>query len=373
MDEVAYYRTFTNHFVWGGIDWTGHEYGSSFSKAVANTKGVHVAWTFREKHFVQILIVERQDQDFWRFATSWEWQWSKLVFSSNPLQPFVNENMQVTGHFGWITGDWIFAPNIRMSLPDMLKAGLDVFVTKQPPRATYRPIGVLDQSYLLYIDIHGRVLLENGYKNRDGVEAEWVTPYDLWIATKLVVSLAGYLRGKIVATAVSRVGRSAANGLFRELTEAELESVRGAGRGPGRSLVAGRGAKTARSSVPDVGSPETMDAVARNQPHWHTRLEDALQKFPQLRGQYEDLFVERMGITPNPVAGLSTTGLTPAGVEAARDLLVPRGTLRILQNSTGGATLDVIENDIRTLLSKDFTITKVERHPEGLLVTATKK
>jgi hypothetical protein len=53
--------------------------------------------------------------------------------------------MQVTGHFGWITGDWIFAPNIRMSLPDMLKAGLDVFVTKQPPRATYRPIGVLDR------------------------------------------------------------------------------------------------------------------------------------------------------------------------------------------------------------------------------------
>ena len=84
MDEVAYHRTFTNHLVWAGTEWAGHAYGSSFSKAVANTKGVHIGWAFREKHFVQILIVERQDQDFWRFATSWEWQWSKLVFSATP-------------------------------------------------------------------------------------------------------------------------------------------------------------------------------------------------------------------------------------------------------------------------------------------------
>jgi hypothetical protein len=73
------------------------------------------------------------------------------------------------------------------------------------------------------------------------------------------------------------------------------------------------------------------------------------------------------------VPGLATTGLTPAGVEAARDLLTPRGTLRILQNAIGGATLDALENDIRSMLSVDFTITNVERHPDGLLVRAKRK
>jgi hypothetical protein len=370
MDEVAYHRTFTNHLIWAGVDWAGHEYGSRFSKAVSHTKGVQIAWAFREKHFVQILIVERQDQDFWRFATSWEWQWSKLVFASNRFHPFVNENMQVIGHFGWMTADWIFAPSIRMSLSDKLKAGLDVFVTKQAPRATYQPVGVLDESYLLYIDIHGRVLLENGYKNRDGVEAEWVTPYDLWVGAKLVVSLTGYLRGKIVATAVSRFTRSVPGGLFRELTEAELQAVRGAG--PGRSLVVGRGAIGTRSTVPDVGIPETMGPSAWN-PDYPTLLQNALQKYPHLQGQFEDAFIERIGINLNPVSEATTMGLTPGGVKAARDLLRPGGTLRILEKPTGGATFDLLESDIRSLISKDFTITKVERHPDGLLVTATKK
>jgi hypothetical protein len=145
-------------------------------------------------------------------------------------------------------------------------------------------------------------------------------------------------------------------------------------QGPGRTLVVGRGEKTPRSSVPDVGSPETMD-VAANRPDWPTRLEHALQRFPQLRGQFGDAFIERIGINPNPpnVPGLATTGLTPAGVEAARDLLTPRGTLRILQNAIAGATLDALENDIRSMLSVDLTITNVERHPDGLLVTAKRK
>ena len=67
-------------------------------------------------------------------------------------------------------------------------------------------------------------------------------------------------------------------------------------------------------------------------------------------------------------------GLTPGGVKAVRDLLGPGGTLRILQNPTGGATFDSLEKDIRGLISTDFTITKEpERVPDGLLVTATKK
>jgi hypothetical protein len=66
-------------------------------------------------------------------------------------------------------------------------------------------------------------------------------------------------------------------------------------------------------------------------------------------------------------------GLTPDGVKAARDFLRPKGTLRILQNPLYGQTFEQLEKDIRSMLSDDFTITKVERHPDGLLVTAKKK
>ena len=130
----------------------------------------------------------------------------------------------------------------------------------------------------------------------------------------------------------------------------------------------GRGAKTGRSTVPDVGSPETL-ANPSAKPDYPTLLQDAPQKFPELRGQYEDIFIERIGINPNS-AFADGMGLTPGGVEAARDLLGPGGTLRILESAKESAA---IEKDIRSMLSQDFTITKVERHPDGLLITAKKK
>src|SRR5438132_8171133 len=98
-----------------------------------------------------------------------------------------------------------------------------------------------------------------------------------------------------------------------------------------RTLVVGRGALSPRSSVKDVGQPETMDWRSANKPNYVTRLENALTNYPSLRGEYEDVFVERMGVNPHPPLGVTSTGLTPAGVYVARDLLRPRGMLRILQ------------------------------------------
>jgi hypothetical protein len=54
-----------------------------------------------------------------------------------------------------------------------------------------------------------------------------------------------------------------------------------------------------RSSIKDVGQPETMDWRGANKPTYVTSLENALTKYP-LRGQYEDVFVERMGVNPHP-------------------------------------------------------------------------
>jgi hypothetical protein len=92
--------------------------------------------------------------------------------------------------------------------------------------------------------------------------------------------------------------------------------------------VVGRGANGGRSNVPDVGSPETL-AGASAKPNYPTLLQNALKKFPELRGQFADVFIERIGINPNP---------NPAAPDTT-----------------------------------DFTVTKLERHSDGLLVTAKKK
>ena len=112
----------------------------------------------------------------------------------------------------------------------------------------------------------------------------------------------------------------------------------------------GRGAKTGRSTVPDVGSPETL-ANPSAKPDYPTLLQDAPRKFPQLRGQYDDIFIERIGINPKPGTAVAT-GLTPGGVEAARDLLGPGGTLRILESAKESAA---IEKDIRSMLNEAAT------------------
>jgi hypothetical protein len=116
-----------------------------------------------------------------------------------------------------------------------------------------------------------------------------------------------------------------------------------------------------------------------NKPDYVTRLEDALTKYPSLREQFEDVFVESMGFNPHPPPGVTSTGLTPAGVNAARDLLQPRGMLRILQEPTAGQSLPQLESDLRIMLSGEFIIVNVQQHTDPksgvvhLLVAARKK
>jgi hypothetical protein len=100
-----------------------------------------------------------------------------------------------------------------------------------------------------------------------------------------------------------------------------------------------RGATTGRSTVPDVGIPKTM-APARFNPDYPVLLRDAVQKYPHLKGQIDDLFVERIGVNPNPPPQIFAMGFTPADARGARDLLQPQGRLRILQNPVRGETLD---------------------------------
>ena len=340
---------------------------------MAGAKGVHAAYALRDNHLVSILIKEKKDQNFSSYASGWELKWSKLVFASNLATPFADDDLRVIGYCDWFDEPFIFVPKgVNLTLEELLKQKYDVFVAFQSPSSQYSALTLSERSWLLLVSMHGNVIHSFGLKNQGYLKAVWVTPYDLWIGIKLVVSLAGSLRGKIVATVASKnTVRSLGSGLFRELTHAELEAVRGAGPAPGRTLVVGRGSIGPRSMVPDIGTPETM-GPSTWKPNYPTMLQDALKKYPELRGQFGDAFIERIGVNPNPAFESGAMGLTPGGVKAARDLLRPGGTLRILQNPIGGATLDTLENDIRSMLSKDFTVTDVERHQEGLLVTAVK-
>jgi hypothetical protein len=133
-----------------------------------------------------------------------------------------------------------------------------------------------------------------------------------------------------------------------------------------------------RSSVKDVGQPETMDWNRANKPDYVTGLENALNKFPLLRGKFGDVFVERMGVNRYAPLGVTSTGLTPAGVKVIRDLLQLGGVFRILQHPSAGTSLAQLESDLRAMLASEFTIINVQNHTEPggivhLLMTASTK
>jgi hypothetical protein len=310
------------------------------------------------------------------FATDWEKTWSVLTRKKGwpsplkwSLDPVVDASGLVVGHFGWVNGrDILFPYGESNPLVDLLLDGKPVFVKLKsrfndmsPP---FWPHGLetlngmnfqrgftTEELFQLVTDVEGRVLAVTG-TDSVGLESADDVFWTLLAIGSVLVAL----------------GKFGGRQLIRSLTRAR---GRAASRQTGRTLVVGRGANTGRSTVPDVGSPETL-ANPSAKPDYPTLLQNALKKFPQLRGQYDDIFIERIGINPNPALA-DATGLTPGGVEAARDLLRPGGTLRILQEPARGKESAAIEKDIRSMLSRDFTITRVEQHPDGLLVTAKKK
>jgi hypothetical protein len=143
------------------------------------------------------------------------------------------------------------------------------------------------------------------------------------------------------------------------------------------TLVDGRGRGTGYSSVPNVGTPATMDFSSHARADYPVRLENALATYPELRGAFRDIFIERMGITTKPQAGFGTTGVTPAGIQAARDMLRSGGTLRILQGPRAGQSWQNMGRVIRRMLARQgFTNIRARRHVEAgndlVLVTATR-
>ncbi|MCG8346475.1 MAG: hypothetical protein MI924_01680 [Chloroflexales bacterium] len=129
--------------------------------------------------------------------------------------------------------------------------------------------------------------------------------------------------------------------------------------GRDRRLVVGRGRNSSRSLLRDVGRPQTMDRSRATNPHYLTSLEDALRNFPGLRGQFSDVLLERMGINPHASPGTLSIGVTPMGMQVARELLQPGGALRILQNIPSGQHPHTVAQIIQDMLPAGATNVRV--------------
>jgi hypothetical protein len=122
-----------------------------------------------------------------------------------------------------------------------------------------------------------------------------------------------------------------------------------------RRLVVGRGRNSSRSLLRGVGRPQTMDRSRATDPHYLTSLEAALRNFPNLRGQFSDVLLERMGLNPHASPGTLSIGVTPTGMQVARELLQPGGVLRILQNIPSGQDPRTVAQVIRNMLPAGAT------------------
>lgn len=413
--KAAYHRTLN-----GSLANFPHNLENMPPKAVDafRQQGARTAYTFREKKLVRIMYLHKKDQEFKNYATDWEILHSTILSGdgAGTVDPVVDENMTVIGHYGKFDSQYIFVPGniiphsaktveekipilwpgarvvevrkMDLSLPDYLAAEADVIADEYHEaryfNRGYRRYELPQTTFTVITDIEGHVMLVVDSQDKQGLKPALFSPLDLISIVKLVVLGVAAVGGALIVRTLARRRASrtlAAQAGRRELTDrvADSAGTRVAVQPKtGRTLVVGRGTTSKRSQVPDVGTPETMDFQKSAKAHHQMRLENALQKNPSLRGQFEDVFVERIGINPNnPLAGMSSTGLTPAGVESARDLLQPGGTLRILQSPGTGQTLSEVEGNIRGMLAKDFTNISVSQHREEgtlhLLVTATKR
>ncbi len=162
------------------------------------------AYTLNEGKLVKNTIFEKPDQEFAKYATAFEKEWSKLVSPERPLYPVVDENLNVVGHVGQVTSSYIIVrkrdkswlPEGRyLELPKLLlEAGDPVFVARNPPDAAWDRLldrrGHEFSTFGVMTGIDGRVLAAGkGQTLEAGLVAEDITPIDIICFAKGLVQL----------------------------------------------------------------------------------------------------------------------------------------------------------------------------------------
>ena len=72
--------------------------------------GARTAYTFRDKKLVPIMYLQKEVEKFKKYATGWEILHSRIPFGdgSGSVDPVVDENMTVVGHYGEFNSRDIF-------------------------------------------------------------------------------------------------------------------------------------------------------------------------------------------------------------------------------------------------------------------------
>ena len=178
-----------------------------------------VAYTLKVNQFVSVEAVFRPGQDFNSYATAFELAFSVLCSPNQWADPVVNQNWEVVGHYFWISGYHIFGDDDSLkrrnrtyvpSAPDLvgcLAAGMRLWVPIHPGSQGW---GFSDQSYHVVTDIDGEIVTCMGMKDRDGAVSEWVSPLDIWLGGKIVMSLGNKLLGKVGSLISRAAARDAA-------------------------------------------------------------------------------------------------------------------------------------------------------------------
>jgi hypothetical protein len=255
--EAIYNRTLE-----GALAKVPYEYYEART-AVFRKNGARTAYTVRDKKLMPIMYVNKMveagpTKDFARFATGWELKHSKVPFGDGQgnVDPLVDENMVVIGHYGNFDSNDVFIPRglpndgkvveqpVRgvyvpgqrivevkkspLSLKDMLQAEIPVFANRYDTGSYlnrgYQQWPTPQQGFTLLTDIEGQILLVLDVRDKDGITPSAFDLFDVISVGKLVLLGASAVAGRLVVRTLVR--RRAAKAMA-QVAKREVGAVAG--------------------------------------------------------------------------------------------------------------------------------------------------
>jgi hypothetical protein len=204
-------ETVANYMTWSGNVVQGLVRAPEGWIAVPNATVRHKAIRYAQGGLHWFEMFEKTDQNFEKYATPWERQYSNLIYPYNRgFTPIVDESWHITGHYGTAhnyTRAALIAPSGLQSpigdINEALQNGVLLFVGDggHPPSGWAKAPGLaggVDAGVVTGID--GEVLEQVSSSLNGGVESVDFSPLDILLALKLLADLG--------AAGVSKLTRS---------------------------------------------------------------------------------------------------------------------------------------------------------------------
>jgi hypothetical protein len=171
-----------------------------------------------------ITIIEKPDQRFIDYASQWELRWSAITQHGGRLQPVVDHNLTVIGHYGLVNGAELIRPEDGglHYLSELLEAEIPVFLVNDPMIGVKKPVqgappikppdgwtelGLLRDQYLVIAAPDGQVVL--GVLHKQGHSAQSMST----VVALVVGEIVGRLGVKVLASAFGLLMKKLASGV----------------------------------------------------------------------------------------------------------------------------------------------------------------